>query len=131
MLGAHYRQPLDWSDETVEDARSKLDRLYGAVRGIDVPDSERRQAAPLDGVVEALENDLNTPDAMAAFFGLAKQLNKIKEDDADQSQGTGGADVCHRRSAGICCNPIPRNGLRDMWTVTSPSDQIEGADRRT
>ena len=86
LLGAHYRQPLDWSDEAVEDARSKLDRLYGAVRGIEVGDAERAKAEPLDGVVLALENDLNTPDAMAEYFGLAKRLNKVKEDDPDEAR---------------------------------------------
>jgi len=36
LLSAHYRQPLDWSDETLDAARKMLDRLYGALRGIDV-----------------------------------------------------------------------------------------------
>jgi cysteinyl-tRNA synthetase len=76
LLSAHYRQPLDWSDETVESARRMLDRLYGAVRGIDVPDAVRQAAEPLPSVVEALEDDLNTPRAMAEFFGLARELNK-------------------------------------------------------
>ena len=79
LLSAHYRQPLDWSDETVESARRMLDRLYGAVRGIEVPDALRAAAEPLPSVVEALEDDLNTPKAMAEFFGLARELNKATE----------------------------------------------------
>jgi cysteinyl-tRNA synthetase len=84
LLSAHYRQPLDWSDETVESARRMLDRLYGAVRGIEVPDALRAAAEPLPSVVEALEDDLNTPKAMAEFFGLARELNKATEDDERQ-----------------------------------------------
>ena len=80
LLSAHYRQPLDWSDETVESARRMLDRLYGAVRGIEVPDALRAAAEPLPSAVEALEDDLNTPKAMAEFFGLARELNKATED---------------------------------------------------
>jgi len=76
LLSAHYRQPLDWSDDTVESARRMLDRLYGAVRGIEVSNAARAAAQPLDSVVAALEDDLNTPKAMAEFFGLAKKLNK-------------------------------------------------------
>jgi cysteinyl-tRNA synthetase len=79
LLSAHYRQPLDWSDETVESARRMLDRLYGAVRGIDVPEASRAAAKPLSSVVAALEDDLNTPKAMAEFFGLARELNKAKD----------------------------------------------------
>ena len=80
LLGAHYRQPLDWSKETMESARRMLDRLYGAVRGIDVTDAERAAAEPPDGLVAALEDDLNTPKAMAEFFGLAKELNKTHDE---------------------------------------------------
>ena len=76
LLSAHYRQPLDWSDAAVEEARGKLDRLYGAVRGVDVSAAARSAAEPLESVVAALENDLNTPEAMAEFFGLARALNK-------------------------------------------------------
>ena len=79
LLSAHYRQPLDWSDETVESARRMLDRLYGAVRGIDASDALRTAAEPLPSVVEALEDDLNTPKAMAEFFGLARELNKATD----------------------------------------------------
>ena len=80
LLSAHYRQPLDWSDEAVEDARGKLDRLYGAVRGIDVSDEMRASAEPLESVIAALEDDLGTPQAMAEFFGLARQLNKATDE---------------------------------------------------
>ena len=44
LLSAHYRQPLDWSAETIASARRMLDRLYGAIRGIDVS-AEARAAA--------------------------------------------------------------------------------------
>ncbi|HEX5788003.1 MAG TPA: cysteine--tRNA ligase [Woeseiaceae bacterium] len=76
LLSAHYRQPLDWSDETIETARRMLDRLYGALRGVAVNDAVRRSARPHPALVEALEDDLNTPKAMAGLFGLAKALNK-------------------------------------------------------
>lgn len=76
LLSAHYRQPLDWSDDTVESARRMLDRLYGAVRGVEVSEAARAAAQPLDSVVASLEDDLNTPKAMAEFFALAKRLNK-------------------------------------------------------
>ena len=80
LLGAHYHQPLDWSDDTLGSARRMLDRLYGAVRGIDVSDDARAAAEPSAALIEALEDDLNTPKAMAEFFALAKTLNKTSDD---------------------------------------------------
>jgi cysteinyl-tRNA synthetase len=53
------------------------------VRGIEVSDAARAAAKPLDSLVAALEDDLNTPKAMAEFFGLAKTLNKA-DDDAER-----------------------------------------------
>ena len=79
LLSAHYRQPLDWSAETIESARRMLDRLYGAVRGIDVSAEARAAAEVPEALVAALEDDLNTPKAMAEFFALARALNKSND----------------------------------------------------
>ncbi|MBT8086532.1 MAG: cysteine--tRNA ligase [Gammaproteobacteria bacterium] len=79
LLSAHYRQPLDWSAETIESARRMLDRLYGAVRGIDVSDEARAAADVPQALVDALEDDLNTPKALAEFFALARSLNKAND----------------------------------------------------
>ena len=77
LLSAHYRQPLDWSDEThrggASDARPALRRVARR-RG----DEARAAAEPPETLIAALEDDLNTPKAMAEFFGLARELNKAK-----------------------------------------------------
>jgi len=79
LLSAHYRQPLDWSADTIDAARRMLDRLYGAVRGIVVSDEARAAAEVPEALVAALEDDLNTPKAMAEFFALARALNKTND----------------------------------------------------
>ena len=85
LLSAHYRQPLDWSDDTIEQATKMLERLYGAIRGITVSDATRRSAAPPPTFIAALEDDLNTPKAMAELFGVARALNRAT-DDAEREQ---------------------------------------------
>jgi cysteinyl-tRNA synthetase len=79
LLSAHYRQPLDWSSDTIDAARRMLDRLYGAVRGIDVSEAARAAAEVPKALIAALEDDLNTPKAMAEFFALARALNKSND----------------------------------------------------
>ena len=81
LLSAHYKQPLDWSGETLDAARRMLDRLYGAVQGIEVPAESRAAAEVPTELIDALEDDLNSPRAMAAFFALAKKLNKATDED--------------------------------------------------
>ena len=80
LLGAHYRQPLDWSDAALEGARNMLDRLYGAVRGIEVSAAERQSAAVPATVIAALEDDINSPKALAEMFAQARQLNKSTDE---------------------------------------------------
>ena len=79
LLSAHYRQPLDWSGETIESAKRMLDRLYGAIRGIEVSADDRANSEPPAAVIAALEDDLNTPKALAKMFNLARTLNKTTD----------------------------------------------------
>lgn len=80
LLSAHYRQPLDWSGETIESARRMLDRLYGAIRGIDVATEDRSKTEPPAAMIAALEDDLNTPKALAEMFNLARALNRTDDE---------------------------------------------------
>lgn len=72
LLTAHYRQPLDWTSETPRAARAALDRLYGALRDQPLADARAEDMAP---VLAALEDDLNTPAALAALHGLAGRVH--------------------------------------------------------
>jgi cysteinyl-tRNA synthetase len=86
LLTAHYRQPLDWSSEVLVDAQQKLDRMYGALReaGISGAQLSQSNVLPPLTVVEALEDDLNTPKALAELFNLAREINR--EADAKKRQ---------------------------------------------
>ena len=76
LLTGHYRQPLDWNDETIADARRKLDRLYGALR--DAGEVAPSDAKAPEAFIAALEDDLNTPAALAELFELVRALNKAE-----------------------------------------------------
>ena len=78
LLTAHYRQPLDWSSAVLEDAHQKLDRMYGALReaGITGAQLDQPNIPPPLKVVEALEDDLNSPKALAEIFHLAREINR-------------------------------------------------------
>jgi len=81
MLMSHYRDPLDWTADRVEQARHTLDRFYLALR--DAP-------ASADGEMStefeaALDDDLNTPLALAALHELLNELNKATTD-ADKAR---------------------------------------------
>jgi cysteinyl-tRNA synthetase len=75
LLSAHYRKPLDWSDETLARAKDALDRLYLTLRDLPGPAAADPATPPPDGVLAALEDDLNTPQAFAKVRALARQAN--------------------------------------------------------
>ena len=79
LLTGHYRQPLDWNDEALADARKKLDRLYGALRELASAPAAADITAPA-AFIAALEDDLNTPAALAVLFELAHAANTAKAD---------------------------------------------------
>ena len=88
LLTAHYRQPLDWNSAVLEDARQKLDKMYGALRNAGVTGPAKGDRAADDpaadaprSVIEALEDDLNTPRALAEMFGVVRQLNSASDPD--------------------------------------------------
>jgi len=82
LLSAHYRQPLEWTPQLVAESAQKLDRLYGVLRdaGIDEPASAGTESSAGDGppapVVAALEDDLNTPLAIAELLAVARAANR-------------------------------------------------------
>jgi cysteinyl-tRNA synthetase len=74
LLSAHYRQPLDWNQALLDQSRKSLDRLYGALhRASAVPASA--DALPAE-FLKAVEDDLNTPGAMAVLFGLSSEIER-------------------------------------------------------
>ena len=77
LLGAQYRQPLDWSEAAVQQAIATLDRLYGTLR--DVADVEAQPVVP-PAVEQALCDDLNTPKALAELSAIAGELRKAVTD---------------------------------------------------
>jgi len=74
LLSAHYRAPLDWNAALLDQSKASLDRLYRALQR--VKDVAADGDAPPDALVEALEDDLATPRALAELFALASALNK-------------------------------------------------------
>jgi cysteinyl-tRNA synthetase len=85
MLSAHYRQPLNWTLQGVAEAKRTLDHWYELTA--DAPDG-----APLcAGVLEALADDLNTPQAITALHALRSEAAK----------GAKPAAACLKASAGL------------------------------
>jgi cysteinyl-tRNA synthetase len=77
VLRAHYRSPLNYADEHLQDARHALSRCYTALKGVPIgagpPDWSERNGRRFR---EAMDDDFNTPEAVAALFDLANEANR-------------------------------------------------------
>ncbi len=78
LLSGHYRSPLDWSPESLMQAKAGLDGLYTALnKVVDIkPDDS---GAPSDAFMQAMDDDLNTPRAIAQLHDLARRINKSED----------------------------------------------------
>ena len=85
LLVGHYRAPQEWSGDLLEQARKSLDRLYGALRRC--ADVTASTDAPSPRFLTALEDDLNTAQAMAELFALASTIETGTDDARAQAKG--------------------------------------------
>jgi cysteinyl-tRNA synthetase len=96
LIRTHYRAPLEWSEETLDDSRSALQRLTTAVAALDSYRESGPDDPTLDEAIEvardefrsAMDDDLNVSGALGALFELVRELNKRV---AERSLSTGDA----------------------------------------
>ncbi|MGE4527766.1 MAG: cysteine--tRNA ligase [Rhodospirillaceae bacterium] len=80
LLSTHYHQPLNWTDDGLAQAKQTLDRFYAALARVEDVAPDAAAAEPhLAPVLAALEDDLNTPAAIAAMHDIVTRLNKTEE----------------------------------------------------
>lgn len=81
MLQAHYRGPLDYSKEQLENAKQGLSRLYIALADLELSEQEQQgikntKTGYTEAFNQAMDDDFNTPKALAVLFEMARELNK-------------------------------------------------------
>lgn len=80
ILSSHYRGPLNYADEHLNHAKASLTRLYTALRGLPIIDAPMDQAWQ-QRFAQAMDDDFNTPEALAVLFELAREINRLRASD--------------------------------------------------
>jgi len=85
LISGHYRSQLNYSEDNLKQARASLERLYTAIRDLDIVaieiDDSVKESKFYQGFVKAMDDDFNTPEALAVLFDLAKEVNRFKASD--------------------------------------------------
>ena len=99
FLGSHYRSPLNYSDENLDAMERAAERLRNAMRpGAESSVNGHLEADPFeDRFTDAMDDDLNTPQAMGALFDLAREINRARE----RLESVDAAQASLRRLGGV------------------------------
>lgn len=90
LSSVHYRSSIDYSLDSLKEARSALDRFYQALDGVEIPETDIPSNDYTDRFFAAMDDDFNTPMAFAVLFEMASELNRLKgKDDTAASQLAG------------------------------------------
>ena len=88
ILTSQYRSPLNYDDEPLDNARAALTRFYTALRGL--PSAEPATGELLESRFHAaMEDDFNTPEALAAMFELAREVNRARGEEPARAAALG------------------------------------------
>lgn len=124
LINGHYRSQLNYSDDNLKQAKASLERLYTALRDVDVNlDVELDSFAQVKRFNAAMDDDFNTPEALSVMFELAKELNKEKLIDASKASDLGGVLVKLGAVLGILQTPA------EQFFQSGQGDEVEEIER--
>ena len=91
LVSSHHRSPIHYSQENLQTAHAALQRLYISLRGlVGKPpanfDAKQFNGKYLEEFQAAMDDDFNTPDALAVLFDLAREINRLRETDSQQAK---------------------------------------------
>ncbi|WP_178861622.1 cysteine--tRNA ligase [Thiomicrorhabdus cannonii] len=78
LLASHYRSPVNYSEENLNNAKTSVGRLYSALEGVEIGEAAQNTDFEKE-FMDVMNDDFNTPKAMAVLFELAKEVNKQKD----------------------------------------------------
>jgi cysteinyl-tRNA synthetase len=90
-IASHYRSPVEYGDETIDSAVKGLERLYTALRGLNLENINIPEGTEFEKRFhEAMEDDFNTPVALSVLFELVREINRARETNLALANELGG-----------------------------------------
>ncbi|HEV3009528.1 MAG TPA: cysteine--tRNA ligase, partial [Burkholderiales bacterium] len=114
ILRAHYRSPVNYSDQNLEDAKNALTRLYTALKGFSGSASVDWDDPHAKRFKEAMDDDFGTPEAVAVLFELANRVNSGEKRLAGQLKALGGVLGLLERDPDSFLKSRPA-GVSEQW----------------
>lgn len=89
LLSGHYRSQLNYSEDNLKQARSALERLYTALKDLDLTVAPAEAEAFVAKFKSAMDDDFNTPEAYSVLFDMVREINRLKTTDMAAASALG------------------------------------------
>ena len=89
LVASHYRSAINYSEDSLRDAKSALDRFYHALKGLPASAAVGGEAY-VERFAAAMNDDFNTAEACAVLFDLVREINRLRDTDAQTAAGLAG-----------------------------------------
>ena len=124
VLASHYRSPLNFSDQLLDNARAALTRLYNSLRGIEPAAVDTQDDEYSQRFIAAMDDDFNTPEAIAVLFDLANHINKERGSNLEEAARLAGILKTLANVLGLL-EDDPETWLKAGASSDDDSEQIE------
>ena len=89
LVASHYRSAINYSEDSLRDAKGALDRFYHALKGLPLSEPAGGDAF-VERFAAAMNDDFNTAEACAVLFDLVREINRLRDTDAQGAAGLAG-----------------------------------------
>ncbi|MBU0807682.1 MAG: cysteine--tRNA ligase [Gammaproteobacteria bacterium] len=86
LVSSHYRSPINYSEDSLKEAKGALERFYNALKGLPKVSAVGGEAF-VERFAAAMDDDFNSPEACAVLFELAREINRLRESDVLAAAG--------------------------------------------
>ena len=86
LISSQYRSPVNYSEDSLKEAGVRLERLYTALKGLNVAGIDAAEGTEFEAkFMAAMDDDFNTPEALASLFELVRELNKVRSENEQKA----------------------------------------------
>ncbi|MCF1439646.1 MAG: cysteine--tRNA ligase [Shewanella sp.] len=89
LLSGHYRSQLNYSEDNLKQARASLERMYTALKGLDLTVAAAGAEQYVARFKDAMNDDFNTPEAYSVLFDMVREINRLKDEDLAAASALG------------------------------------------
>ena len=86
LVSSHYRSPINYSEESLREAKGALERFYNGLKGLPSAEAAGGEAF-VERFAAAMDDDFNSPEACAVLFEMIREINRLRESDVQVAAG--------------------------------------------